>query len=273
VYEEHFGLSVRPFSKTPDPRFLYESRGHQEALARMLHAISERELCLLTGEVGAGKTTLSRALIDRLDETHRVCLIINPLLSAAQLLETIALRLFDKALPKSRVKQIDMFTESLYALHCDGRRSLLIIDEAQLIGQKRVFEELRLLTNLQLDDEALLTVLLMGQPELKKKLAQKRYANFAQRIGMAFHLEALDADDTRAYVQHRLHVAGARRPLFSDEALSLVVEGSGGIPRRINTICQNALLVAFGEGQTGVEAADVADVLSDLRAHLGAVFT
>ncbi len=272
MYEEHFGLSKRPFSKTPDPAFLYEGKIHGEALARLQYAVEEKEIALLTGEVGAGKTTLSRALIDRLDEKFRVVLVINPRLSATQLLALIAERLGVDPVPRGKVKLLDALTAQLFALYEAGHSPLVIVDEAQLIPSKTVFEELRLLTNVQLDEDPLVGLLLIGQPELATKLAKKAYASFAQRVGMAYHLGPLDEAGVFEYVRHRLAVAGGGAQLFTDDALALVFRGSEGIPRRINTICQSALLVAFGEGAPRVEASAVADVLDDLSRHLGSVF-
>lgn len=272
MYEEFYGLDKRPFSKTPDPAFLYEGRRHGEALARLTLAVEDKDVALLTGEIGAGKTTLSRALIDRLDERYRVVLIINPRLSANQVLALIAERLGVSPVPTQKIKLLDALTERLFALYEEGAVPLVIVDEAHLIPSKQVFEELRLLTNLQLDDAPLIGLLLIGQPELRAKLAKPGYTSFVQRVGMAYHLGALEVDETRAYVRHRLAVAGRATPLFTDAALEAVHEGSGGIPRRINTICQGALLVGFGNEAHEIDRPVIEDVLADLATHLGAVF-
>lgn len=272
MYEAHFGLTRRPFSKTPDPAFLYAGKVHGEALARLELAVEDKEICLFTGEIGAGKTTVSRALIDRLDERHRVVLVINPRLSAAQLLELVADRLGVSPIPRGKVKLLDALTERLYALYEAGQTPVIIVDEAHLISGRTVFEELRLLTNVQLDDAPLVGLILIGQPELRKKLAKKDLASFAQRIGIAFHLSALDLDETRRYLAHRTHVAGRDTPLFDGAAEELIHTSSGGIPRRINTIAQNALLSGFGLGLDPVPRAVVDDVVRDLSTHLGGVF-
>jgi type II secretory pathway predicted ATPase ExeA len=268
MYEAFYGLARRPFQKTPDPEFLYESRVHAEALARLELAVEDKDLALLTGEIGAGKTTLSRALIDRLDERCRAVLVINPRLSPAQLLALIAERLGVVKLARGKQKLLDQLTERLFALYEEGNIPLVIVDEAQMMS-KAAFEELRLLTNLQLDHAPLLGMLLVGQPELRTKLAGKAYKSFAQRVGMAYHLGPLDEAETGRYVRHRLEVAGRAAPLFDDEALQLVHEGSGGIPRTINTICQNALLAGYGRDAGAIDRAVVDDVLDDLRTHLG----
>lgn len=268
MYQAAYGLSRRPFAKTPDPEFLYESRLHAEALARLELAVEDKDLALLTGEIGAGKTTLSRALIDRLDERYRAVLVINPRVSPAQLLTLIAERLSVAKPPKQKQRLIDALTERLFALYEEGNIPLLIVDEAQMMS-KAVFEELRLLTNLQLDHAPLLGLLLIGQPELRTKLAQKTYKSFASRVGMAYHLGPLDASETARYVQHRLAVAGREQPLFDDEALARVYAGTQGIPRTINTVCQNALLVGYGRDASTIDASVIDEVLDDLATHLG----
>ena len=272
MYEEFFSLRVRPFSKTPDPAFLYAGKTHGEALARLQYAVEEKDIALLTGEVGAGKTTLSRALIDQLDERYRVVLLINPRLSAVQILATVAERLGVDPIPKGKHKLLEALTDRLYALYEEGAIPVVIVDEAQLIPSKSVFEELRLLTNLQLDDAPLIGLVLIGQPELRRKLAKPTYASFAQRVGMAYHLGPLDREETHAYIEHRLMVAGRTTPLLTADAMDAVYAGAAGIPRRINTICQGALLVAFGASQNQIDRQVIDDVLLDLSTHLGAVF-
>ncbi|MCP4501212.1 MAG: AAA family ATPase [Deltaproteobacteria bacterium] len=272
MYERFYGLHQRPFSKTPDPAFLFEGHQHAEALARLLTAVEDREIALLTGEVGAGKTTLSRALIDQLDEHFRVVLIINPRLSASQMLNLIAERLGLDDVPKAKHKLIDALMARLFELYEAGVTPLVIVDEAQLITSRSVFEELRLLTNLALDDVPLIGLLLIGQPELRQKLAHISYHSFAQRVGMAFHLGPLDRSDVDAYVHHRLRVAGCDRRVFTEEAIEVLFQGTQGVPRRINTLCQGALLVGFGNGAEMIDADIVQNVLDDLQLHLGPVF-
>lgn len=272
MYEAFYGLTARPFSKTPDPAFLYEGRLHAEALARLEMAALDKDTALLTGEVGAGKTTLSRALIDRLDERFRVVLVMNPRLSAAQLLGLIAERLGVSPVPQRKAKLLDLLTERLFAIYQEGAVPLVIIDEAQLIPSKQVFEELRLLTNLQLDDAPLLGLLLIGQPELRKKLSKPGLLSFAQRIGMAYHLGALDEEAVGHYIRHRLQVAGREAPLFTDDAVARVYAGSHGIPRSINTLCQSALLIGYGQDAPRVDGRMVDEVLADLATHLGPMF-
>lgn len=268
MYESFYGLSRRPFQKTPDPEFLYESRTHAEALARLELAVEDKDVVLLTGEIGTGKTTLSRALIDRLDDRFRPVLVINPRLSPSQLLALIAERLGVQKLKKQKQQVLDQLTERLFELYEDGLIPLVIVDEAQMLG-KGPLEELRLLTNLQLDHAPLVGVLLVGQPELRQKLSKAAYRPFAQRVGMAYHLRGLDENETARYVRHRLEVAGRREPLFDDAALARVHAASGGVPRTINTLCQNALLVGYGRDAQVLTEDVVEEVLDDLATHLG----
>src|SRR6267142_2024875 len=230
MFETFFGLTTKPFGKTPDPGFLYESAQHGEALARLEYAVEEKELSLLVGEIGSGKTTLSRALIDRIGEARPVILLINPRLTPTQLLRSIASGL---GLQPARFRNelLDQIHTKLFELYEAGREPVLIIDEAQLIPSKATFDEIRLLTNFQLDDQNLLSVLLIGQPELEKRLDREAYAPLRQRIGMRYHLGPLTLEETTRYVQHRVRVAGGPRNPFSREAMEEMHVLSGGIPR------------------------------------------
>ncbi len=246
MYKEFYGLTEKPFNRTPDPRFLFQSRKHGEALARLQHAVEEQDIVLLTGEIGSGKTTLSRAFIDSLDGSFHPLLIINPRLSPSQLLRTVALRLGMEDASRYRHDILEGINAKLYELYEAGRRPVIIIDEAQLIPGKATFEELRLLTNFQLDDRNLLALVLIGQTELRDRLNRKPYRALRQRFGMQYHLGPLDREETEVYVRHRLRVAGRETPLFDDQALALLFEFSGGLPRRINIIAGNALIEGFG---------------------------
>jgi general secretion pathway protein A len=246
MYREFYQLRERPFNKTPDPRFLYQSPKHAEALARLLHAVEEQDIVLLTGEIGSGKTTLSRAFIDSLDESYQPLLIINPRLSPSQLLRTVALRLGMDEVSRYRHDLLESINAKLYELYEAGKRPVIVIDEAQLIPGKATFEELRLLTNFQLDDRNLLAIVLIGQTELRSRLQKKPYRALQQRIGIQYHLGPLDAEEVAAYVRHRIDIAGRTAPIFDEQALSLLYTYSEGVPRRINTIAGNALVEGFG---------------------------
>ncbi len=263
MYEEFYGLRERPFSKTPDPRFLYHGRKHAEALARLQLAVDEQDIVLLTGEIGSGKTTLSRALIDSLDRSYHPVLIINPRLSPPQLLRTVAMRLGMEDLSRHREELLEGINAKLYEIYEAGRRTLLIIDEAQLVPGKATFEELRLLTNFQLDDRNLLALVLIGQTELRQRLDGKQYRALRQRISMQFHLGSLDPAETGEYVTHRLRVAGREAPLFDADAVGLLYEASGGVPRRINIIAGNALFEGFGKGAHIIDRGIIESVIKD----------
>lgn len=266
MFEEFFGFRTKPFGKTPDPGFLYESPQHAEALARLEYAVEEKELSLLVGEIGSGKTTLSRALIDRIGETRPVILLINPRLTPTQLLRTIAAGL---GLQPARYRNdlLDQIHARLFELYEAGREPVLIIDEAQLIPTKSTFDEIRLLTNFQLDDQNLLSVLLIGQPELEARLERARYAPLRQRIGMRYRLGPLSLEETARYVEHRIRVAGGSHNPFTDDAVRAMHAVSGGIPRVLNTLATTALLDAFGDDAETIDAARIAAAAREHRLH------
>jgi type II secretory pathway predicted ATPase ExeA len=246
MYHDFFGFRDKPFGKTPNPAYLYESPQHREALARLEYAVEEKELAVLTGEVGSGKTTLSRALIDRIAEDRTVVLIINPRLSPSQLLRTIATGL--GLTPKHfRNDLLDQIHSRLFELYEEKREPVVIIDEAQLIPTRATFDEIRLLTNFQLDDENLLSVILIGQPELEKRLGHRSLAALSQRVGIRYSLTPLDRVETQRYIDHRIRKAGGERNPFTETAVLRIHELTGGVPRLINTVCNTALLDAFGE--------------------------
>lgn len=253
MFESHFGLTTKPFGKTPDPSFLFESDQHREALARLEYAVDEKELALLVGDIGSGKTTLSRALIDRVGESRPVILLINPRLTPAQLLRAVASGL---GLEPARFRNdlLDQIHTRLFALYEENREPVLMIDEAQLVPAKATFDEIRLLTNFQLDDQNLLSVVLIGQPELEIRLDRDHYAPLRQRIGMRYSLGPLSEEETVRYIEHRIRVAGGARNPFSPEAMERIYTLSGGIPRLINTLATTALLDAFGDDAELVDA-------------------
>jgi len=264
MFEEFFGFTTKPFGKTPDPSFLYESPQHKEALARLEYAVEEKELAVLVGEIGSGKTTLSRALIDRIGESRPIILLINPRLTPTQLLRSIAKSLGMEP-ARFRSDLLEQIHTKLFELYESRREPVLIIDEAQLLPSKATFDEIRLLTNFQLDDQNLLSVLLIGQPELEGRLDRAAYAPLRQRIGMRYHLGPLTLDDTIAYIEHRVRVAGGNRNPFSREAMEEIHTLSGGIPRLINTLATTALLDAFGDDAETIDPLRVTSAARDHR--------
>lgn len=268
MFCEFFGFRERPFGKTPNPAYLYESVRHGEALARLEYAVDEKDLALLTGDIGSGKTTLSRALIDRIGDSRPVILLINPRLTPSQLLRSIASGLGLK--PKHfRNDLLDQIHETLYALYEEGREPLLLIDEAQLIPKKATFDEIRLLTNFQLDDQNLLSVVLIGQPELDARLAHPAYAALSQRIGMRYTLGPLTEEETISYLEHRIQVAGGSRNPFSPDAMLAIHRVTRGVPRLINTVATTALLDAFGDDAEVIEVDRVLDAAREHRLREG----
>lgn len=264
MYNDFYCMRERPFSKTPDPRFLYLSTGHREAFARLMYVAEEREMALLTGEIGCGKTTLSRALMDRLGDDYRFCFIVNPRLTAVEFLRTVA-RAFSSDPPGDDKERIlNQIADAVFMLHNEGVSAVLIVDEAQLITDREIFDEIRLLTNFQLDDRNLITVILMGQPELRGVLASPEFEPLRQRITMQFHLSPLALDDVQEYLDCRLEVAGGSAGLFSPDAIQRIYTLSAGVPRRINQIATNAILEGFGRDEALIDASVVDAVASEL---------
>jgi len=263
MYEGYWGLSEKPFRKTPDPRYLFLNGTYEEALERLQFAVEEMELALLTGEVGSGKTLLTRALVDRLGERYEVGMILNPRLSPRQFLKTTAAEL-GVAEPRFHASDLlDQIHARLLELDETGRAALLIVDEAHLIPGKPTFEEIRLLTNFQLDDRNLIAIVLVGQPELRERFRHRTYRALTQRIGVSFDLVPLQPADTRAYFAHRLRVAGATRPLFSASAVERLHEAAAGVPRVLNQLATQALLEGMARGASQVDEAIVEAVASE----------
>lgn len=253
MYNDHFGLEEAPFSIAPDPRYLYLSQAHREALAHLIYGVrSDGGLVLLTGEVGTGKTTVCRCLLEQLPDDVDIAMVLNPKLTTVELLATICDEFgiaYDPSM--SGVKgYIDRINHYLLSSHAENRRAVLIIDEAQNLSAD-VLEQLRLLTNLETSQRKLLQIILLGQPELRDLLRQEELRQLSQRITARYHLGPLQRDEINAYVSHRFAVAGLRQQIFTPAALRRLFRLSHGIPRVINLLCDRALLGAFarGEGQ------------------------
>jgi general secretion pathway protein A len=251
MYYQYFGLSEAPFSIAVNPRYLYMSPRHRDALAHLLYGVGAGGgFILLTGEVGTGKTTLNRCLIEQLPDNADVAIVLNPALDSRDLLQSVCEELAI-ALPEApTLKQLtDALHRFLIDNHGRGRKTVLMIDEAQHLDFA-VLEQIRLLTNLETDDEKLLHIILIGQPELADKLARPELRQLNQRITARFDLQPLSGEETAAYVRHRLQVAGmpAGRELFSERLLRQVYRRSRGIPRLINLLCDRMLLGAYGRG-------------------------
>lgn len=259
MYTEYFGLRENPFALPPDPRYLYLSLRHQEALAHLMYGITqEGGFVQLTGEVGTGKTMMIRALLERLPENVDVALILYPFLSVEEFVTAILdeFRIPRPEKPESLKGLIDLLNRFLIENHAKGRRTVLIIDEAQKLSRE-VLEQIRLLTNLETTKEKLLQILLVGQPELDQLLARPDLRQLAQRITARYNLKSLLPKETTEYVIHRLRVAGAKQPLFTRSAIASLHRLSDGTPRLINVICDRALLGAYGLGKDVVTGAMV----------------
>lgn len=266
MYLDHFGLQRKPFTLLPDPGFLLLTRQHDMALRLLEYGLaSDAMISVLTGEVGSGKTTLVRCLLDKTQDNVAVGLVnVTPDVSAS-LLQWVAAALdltLSAADPVTAQRAITDFIVSQYAR---GRRVLLVIDEAQNLGLQRL-EELRLLTNLNVDQHLVLQMLLVGQPELRDMLRQPALRQFLQRVSIDYHLAPLDASESRTYVRHRLEVAGGRSDLIDEEAITLAHAASGGVPRLINQLCDLALLYSFADARDRVDGRLMRQVLLDREA-------
>lgn len=256
---ENFGLSVNPFGITPDPKYLFMSTPHASAIEWMKMAIEQHEFGLITGEVGSGKTVLSRYLVDNLSETeYKVAWIINPDMSVSQLLREIYVQLFDKKPPFFKSSLISSLQEGLVNFYVNNIYPVVIIDEAQIIPDSKVFEALRLLSNYQTDDQFLISVILFGQPELTQKLKRKQYRAFVQRIRFTITLDPISIEELDDYLQHRLNVAGANdKKFFSPDSILELHKLTSGYPRPLNHLASFAMLSAFSNERALVSVDDV----------------
>jgi general secretion pathway protein A len=248
MYLTFFGLNEKPFAITPDPRYLYLSERHAEALAHLLYGINEAGgFVQLTGEVGTGKTTIVRSLLAQTPKNAEIALILNPRMTAPEFLLTICEELgigVQNSAPGSLKDLVDILSYYLLHAHAAGKRVVLVVDEAQNLSPD-VLEQVRLLTNLETNTQKLLQIILIGQPELRELLARNELRQLAQRITGRYHLNPLSRDETSAYVRHRLRVAGATTDILAPAALNEVFRLSQGVPRVINVICDRALLGAY----------------------------
>jgi type II secretory pathway predicted ATPase ExeA len=266
MYEEFYGLREKAFSKTPDPRFLYLSEAHQEALAQLEYAVEEKEIAVLTGEIGTGKTLISRALMDRLDdESYVIANVINPALRPAGFLRVVAQELGVNEPGKTKRELIDQLQALLLQMNEQAKTPVVLVDESQLIPGKDVFDEIRLLTNFQLDTENLISIIFIGQPELATRLKKAPYRPLAQRIGAECHLGPLETEDTGKYLEHRLRTAGASRSIFDEGAKQAVHARTKGTPRAINNLATQCLLEGFARENEVITAPTVEKVAQSMR--------
>jgi type II secretory pathway predicted ATPase ExeA len=270
MYEAFYGLKGNPFSIQPDPDFLYFGRRHTYAYAMMEYGIRDKAgFIVISGEIGCGKTTLVRHLLNNLSSSLTVGLVYNTHREIADLLEWIMLAFGLPYEGKSRVALYDTFQRFLITQYGLGKSVLLIVDEAQNINPDAL-ESLRMLSNINADKHQLLQIMLVGQPQLKEMLARPELVQIAQRIAVDFHIKPLEPTDVQDYIAHRLKIAGRETPLFTSEAYARIASATKGIPRRINVLCNTALVYGFSSESELIDANLVEEVLSD-KAEFGAI--
>jgi general secretion pathway protein A len=266
MYEQFYGFREKPFALAPDPEFLFLGRHHRRALTLLEYALHNGTgFALVTGRVGCGKTTIVRSLLARASQQFTVGLIANTHGRLGSLLPWISRAIGMKNVSTNPSELYDEFLAFLMREYAACRRVVLIIDEAQNLGFEGL-EELRVLSNVNTGKDLLLQTILIGQPELRATLAQPQLRQFAQRIAIEYHMEALSREETRAYVTHRVQVAGGHAGLFAPEAVELVHTRTGGVPRLINQVCDTALVYGFAEQCGQIDVSLVAQVLDDRRA-------
>ena len=264
MYLEYWALKENPFQNTSDPKFLCLSEQHEEALSRLNYAVHEFKACaMLTGVFGSGKTLLAQALIESLPKDQFTsAFIFNPQLTHVELLKEIVYQLgIREHISDQKTDVLHKLSDVLTDNYAEGRHTVVVVDEAHLIEDRLIFEELRLLLNFQKKDKFLLTLILVGQPELRDKITNIK--PFDQRIALRFHLRGLKPEETRTYILHRLKVAGAQRSIFEEDTFLSVHESTGGIPRRINQVCDLALLNGFGMRAPMITTAIIKEVIMD----------
>lgn len=266
MYVSYWGLNEKPFENTADPRFLFYSRQHEEAFTRLNYAISEEKgAAVLSGVFGCGKTVVARAVLEALSRgKYETAFVINPQLSHVELLREIlyGLGLRDN-LPVQKSDILHSLNDILHNNMDNGKQTVVIIDEAHLIEDKLIFEELRLLLNFQYKNRFLLTLILLGQPELKEKI--NNIKQLQQRIAIKYYLSALSEPETGEYINYRMKVAGGKREIFGKDSCKIIYKQSGGIPRRINQICDMALLAGFGGQKKAIDEEIIMDAVKDLE--------
>lgn len=268
IYNDHFGLSERPFTLLPDPDFLYWSESHTRAYAMLEYGmLTHAPITVITGEIGAGKTTLLRHLLRTLPEEFTVGLISNAQGNRGELLHWVLMALgVPTDAQASYVQLFAQFQDFLIEEYASGRRTMLIFDEAQNLSLETL-EELRMFSNINADKDELIQLVLVGQPELRDLIGQPRLRQFAQRVSAEYHLPGMTSDQVQAYIHHRLGVAGATREIFTPAACECVHLASRGVPRLVNQICDYALVYAFTDGLDGVDARVIEQVVTDRRMH------
>lgn len=262
-YKEYWNLNELPFENVPDPRFLYHSATHEEALMRLLYASkTQKGAAMLSGEVGSGKTTVARTFIQELSsEEYEVGIIENPSLEAEDFLKEVIYQLGIERAVASKLELLHILNDVLLQNLNKKKRTVLVVDDAQAIKDVAIFEELRLLLSFQLNNQFLLTLILIGQSGLRDEVV--KIPQLDSRISIRYHLKALDLKETAQYILHRLKIAGMRRNMFTKEAVEKIYEYSGGIPRKINNICDLSLLVGFSKKIELIDSEIIRQLIDD----------
>jgi general secretion pathway protein A len=269
VYLGHYGLKEPPFAITPNPRFLFYSTKHREAYNHLLYGIRERKgFVQLTGDVGAGKTTLCRAMLDALGAQFATALILNPVMSPNEMMKAIAIDFGLSVEGMDRLETVAVINEFLLWQASNGRDAVLIIDEAQNLTDD-LLEQVRLLSNLETDDRKLLQIVLLGQPELRDRLNAHHLRQLRQRITVRYHLNALTRDEISDYIRHRIHVSGGNgRPEFSTPAIWRIHRYSKGVPRLINAVCDKALLAGYVNQTNKIDYGMIGRAIRELEGEI-----
>ena len=253
MYLDHFGLSEPPFLLTPDPKFLYLSKAHSRAITFMEYAITNRDgFALITGEIGSGKTTLISKLLKGLDEDTIIARIYHTHVDSIEFLQVLLEEFGVTKQGSTKVALLNQINHFLIDSYSANKKIILIIDEAQNLSEK-LLEEIRLLTDLETNNEKLMNLILVGQPELKETLSHARLEQLTQRVRFRFHIGPLSEEEMREYIQHRLKIAGAKKEIFSNDCMPLLYKYTGGIPRLLNAVCDVALICGYAEGQKSVD--------------------
>lgn len=265
MYEKYWGLNELPFENVPDPHFMYHSTQHEEALMRLLYTTkAQKGAAMLSGEVGCGKTTVSRAFVQELPiEEYEVGLIANPGMAALDFLKEILYQLGIEKTADTKPALLHILNDAMLQNLNKKKKTVLIVDDAQAIEDMATFEELRLLLNLQLNNQFLLTLILIGQPELRDKVV--KIPQLDSRISIRYHLKPLDLKETTQYILFRLKIAGMQRNIFTKESIEKIHESTGGVPRKINNTCDLSLLVGFSKKIELIDSKIVQQLIDDAK--------
>ena len=270
MYEQFYGLKENPFNVTPNPDYIYLGENHKEALAQLLYGVRKKKgFIVITGEVGTGKTTLIHYLLDKLDgnDHTKTAFLFNPKLTVNDFIQYILRDLGVRVQGQTKGEYLHHLHRYLLNVYRKDERVVLIVDEAQGL-KPELLEEIRLLSNLETSRSKLLQIVLVGQPELDKTLSQPEFRQLRQRINLRYHLTPLSEKETREYIEKRLKIAGAKEPIFTEKAIKEVYRRSGGIPRLINILCDNALLNSYALDKQRVDEKSIREVSADLKLKL-----